>query len=78
MHQIAELPHERLMAIDQRLSLFAVVVKPGRRHGGFDFFHRLLAIGDPRFEIRDLSLKFFRGLIALPLFGSLTFARFVL
>ena len=77
MHQVAELPHERLMAIDQRLGLFAIVIEAGRRHGGFDFFHRLLAIGDPRFEIGNLSLKFLRGLIALPLFGSLTFTRFV-
>ena len=35
------------------LALLAVVVEPGRRHRRFDLLDRLLALGDPRFELGD-------------------------
>jgi hypothetical protein len=69
VHELAELPHQGLVAVDEGLRLVAIVVKTGRRHGGLDLLHGLLALCDLRFEIGDLRLDLFRALIALALIG---------
>ncbi len=77
MHQVAELPHERLVAIDDRLGLVAVVIEPGSRHGGLDISHGLLALGDARLEVGNRLLPPFRRLIALFLLRRGPLARFM-
>src|SRR5688572_23884899 len=78
MHELAELPHQGLMAIDERLGLVAIVVETGRRHRRLDLLHRLLVLCDLRFEVGDLRLDFLRALLALALLGLLALALFVI
>ncbi len=64
MHQVAQLPHEGLVPIDDRLRLVAIFVEARLRHRGLDLFHQLLAFGNPRFEIGDFRLQLFGLLVA--------------
>ena len=78
MHELAELPHEGLMTINQRLGLIAVLVEPGGRHRRLDLLHRLLALGDSRFEVRDAGLGVLRRLLAFTLLRRLALALCVI
>src|SRR5262245_13361356 len=53
MHQIANLPHQRLMLIDDRLRGAAVVVETWSRHLRLDLTDGLLGLSNTRFEILD-------------------------
>src|ERR671918_2848465 len=53
VHQIADLPHEGLMAVDNRLGGRAIVVEAGSRHRLLQFPDRGFALGDSRFEVID-------------------------
>ena len=53
MHQIADLPHQCLMAIDDRLCGSSVVVEARRRHRPLDLADGALAVGDLGFELID-------------------------
>ena len=53
MHQIADLPHQRLVAVDDGLGRGAVVIEAGGGHGLFDIADLLLGRGDPGLEILD-------------------------
>ena len=64
VHQVADLPHQRLMAIDDGLRCGAVVVETGRRHRALDLANCLLAIGNARFEIVDPRAPRFHSLLA--------------
>jgi hypothetical protein len=54
VHEIADLPHQRLMAIDERLGGGSIVVKARRRHRLLDLADGLLGGGDARFQLLDL------------------------
>ncbi len=51
MHELAELPHQGLVAVDERLRLVPIVIKAGGRHRRLDLFHRLLVLGDAGLEV---------------------------
>ena len=77
MHELADLPHEGLVAVDQGLCLVAVIVKTRGRHGRLDLLHRLFALGNPGFEVGDLGLPALDVLIALALLGLIPFSGLV-
>src|SRR5690606_11863087 len=67
-HEVADLPHERLVAIDGGLRRLAVVVEPGRGHGLLELLDLGLARGDARLEIGNALLqRFGRALLLAPL-----------
>src|SRR5207245_1679289 len=68
MHQVADLPHQRLVAIDERLGGGAILVETGRGHRRLDVADRALALGDARLEIVDAR--------AARLLGPRDFSRF--
>ena len=53
MHQVAHLPHERLVTIHDRLGGGSIVIEAGCRHQLFELPDRLLAFGDPHLELID-------------------------
>jgi hypothetical protein len=53
MHEIADRPHERLMAIDDRLRRGAVLVESWRGHRALDVADGVLAVGDACLEVVD-------------------------
>ena len=53
MHQIPDFPHQRLMAIDRRLSSDAIVIETRLNHGALELSNRLLAVGDAILELID-------------------------
>jgi hypothetical protein len=50
MHQVSDLPHQRLVAIDHGLGGAAIVVEAGRGHLRLGVAEGLFAFGDARFE----------------------------
>src|SRR6185436_1539131 len=75
MHQVADLPHERLMTIDDRLSCGAVLIEPRGRHRLLDLADGLLGLGNACFELFDLGLAGLLGAGRAPRFriGPLLF-----
>jgi hypothetical protein len=69
MHEVADLPHEALVAIDDRLGTGAILVKTGRGHLLLDLADCRFGLGDPGFERRDPRLASPRGLLFLSRFG---------
>jgi hypothetical protein len=57
MHQIADRPHERLMAIDDRLRCGAILVESWRGHRALDVADGVLAVGDARLELVDAERR---------------------
>src|SRR5687767_5191248 len=55
-HQVADLPHEGLVLVDDRARRLVVLVKAGRAHDGLELFDRLLAVRDARLETVDALL----------------------
>src|SRR5215207_4144406 len=51
VHQLADLPHQRLVAINDRLSGVPLLVEPGRSHRRFELGDRALPIGNAGFEV---------------------------
>ena len=76
MHEVADLPHQRLVTIDQRLGSGAIVVEARRAHGLFELADRGFAFGDARFELIDALLVGLRGALTLPRFGVAAFLLF--
>ena len=68
VHQIAYFPHQGLMAGDDRLGRFPILIETGRRH-------RLLDLADGALTRRNLCLELF-DLRAFCLRGFLLFAYF--
>ena len=56
VHQVADFPHERLMAADERLGALAFLVEAWGGHLGLDVPNRLLALGDSSFELCNPAL----------------------
>ena len=56
MHQIANLPHERLMTVDHRLRRHPIVVEAGCRHGLLQLTDGFFTRGDPGFQLIDFRL----------------------
>src|SRR5581483_6021648 len=54
VHEIPDLPHQRLMALDNGPGRFPIVVEPGRRHG-------LLELANRTFDLRDSGLEAIDG-----------------
>ena len=73
VHQVADLPHERLMAVDDRLGRGAVVVETRGGHRLFDLADRRFGLGDPRFEPIDLRAPRLFGARASPRLGVRAF-----
>jgi hypothetical protein len=63
-HEVADFPHQRLMAIDQFSGALAVVVKAGRGHRGLELLHARLALGNTAFQVGNTLLQRFEA--ALP------------
>ena len=53
MHQIADLPHQRLMLVDDRLGPGAILIEARRRHLLFDGSDGRFTLRDPRLELFD-------------------------
>jgi hypothetical protein len=56
-HQIADLPHQCLVAIDDLLGRVTVVVEPGLRDGRFERLDLAFALRDPPLEVGNPALK---------------------
>jgi len=69
MHEVADLPHQGLMAVDERLRGGPIVVEAGRCHCCFDLPDRLLAFGNARFEVVDARAAGVDGARVLAGFG---------
>jgi hypothetical protein len=69
MHEVADLPHEALVAIDDRLGTGAILVKAGRGHLLLDLTDCRFGLGDAGFERRDPRLARPRGLLFPTRFG---------
>ena len=75
-HQIPDLPHQRLMAIDHRLGGVRIVVEAGRGDCRLELLDLRLPVGDAPFQFRDslvqcigrTLLPFAVGIELLPLF----------
>jgi hypothetical protein len=52
-HQVADFPHQRLMAIDDRLRSRGILVETRFRHRRFELLHFGFARRDARLEIGD-------------------------
>ena len=67
-HQVADFPHQRLMAIDDRLRSCGILIKPRFRHRRFQLLHFGFARRDARLEIGDaLPQRLLVALLLLPL-----------
>ena len=67
-HQVADFPHQRLMAIDHRLRSRGILVETRLRHRRFELLHLGLGRRDARLEIRDaLAQRFLLPLFFLPI-----------
>jgi len=73
MHQIADLPHEGLMLVDDRLGVLMVVIEPRSRHRRLDIANRLFPLGNAALKIVDALLSRVLGLPNLPSLGFLSF-----
>ena len=65
VHEVANLPHQILVSVDEGLRCSAILVKPGRRHLLLELADRGFGFGDPRLERVD------------PLLPRLQLARFL-
>src|SRR5688572_7026755 len=66
--EVAHLPHQGLMAVDEFAGRLAVVVEAGRGHRRLQFLDARLTLGDAGLEVRDPLLKRFgRPLLFLAL-----------
>ena len=61
MHQVAHLPHQRLVPVNHGLCGRPIVVEARRRHGLFDFAYGSFALGDPGFQFVDFRLMSLSG-----------------
>ena len=77
MHEVPDLPHQRLVLVDNGFCSFVIVVEPGRRHGGFDLLDGLFAIRDARLQVVDSLPPGIERLPGLPRLGLLTLALVV-
>src|SRR5439155_15822169 len=78
MDELADLPHQGLMAVDHRLGVGAVVVETGGSHLRLDVANRRLALGDSpleRLDARLTRLRRPRPLARLPVGLFPVFAR---
>src|SRR5258706_5299802 len=69
VHEVADLPHQSLMAIDYGLGAGAILVETRRGHLLLDCFDRRLGLGDAGFESGDSSLTGAGDLLLLPRLG---------
>src|SRR5262245_40184018 len=69
MHEIAHLPHQSLMSVDDCLRSSAVVVKTRRAHGLLDLANGALGVRNSGFELVDLRTARLFGPRAPPRFG---------
>jgi hypothetical protein len=68
MHQVADLPHQRLVAVEDRLRRGSVVVEAGGGHRLFELLNLGFGLGDSRFERGEAITP---GLYRLLLFARL-------
>ena len=76
MHQVADLPHQSLVTIDQRLGGRAIVVETRRGHRLLELADRRFAFGDARLELIDALLVGLRLALTLARFGVEAFLVF--
>src|SRR5687767_56236 len=66
--EVAHLPHQRLVPVDQLLRRIAVVIEAGRGHRRLELLDARLALGNAGLEIGDALLQGFgRALLFLSL-----------
>jgi len=56
-YQVADLPHQGLMAIDDLLRAFPVIVEASAGHPGFELFDQRFPFGNPTLEVGNPLLK---------------------
>jgi hypothetical protein len=64
-YQVADLPHQGLMAIDDLFRAFPVIVEAVARHPGLELFDQRFPFGNPTLEVGNPFLK--RVCLAVPL-----------
>src|SRR5688572_25682450 len=64
-HQVADLPHQRLVLVDELLRGVAVVIEPRGGHRRLEFLDPGFAVGDPCFQLGDTLLQRLRGALLL-------------
>jgi hypothetical protein len=69
MHEVADLPHEALVPIDDRLGTGAILIKAGCGHLLLDLADCRFGLGDAGFEGGDPRLARPRGLLFFSRFG---------
>src|SRR5882762_12004764 len=74
--QVADFPHQRLVAIGEWPGRLEVFVETGRGHGRLELLDLRLALGNARFEVRDALLKGVDSALALSPLGFLALAGF--
>jgi len=73
VHQVANLPHQRLVAVENRLGGGPVVVETGGGHRLFEFLDRGFGFGNSRFERGDAIEAGLYRFLLFPRLGVDTF-----
>ena len=72
-HQVADLPHQRLVTGNHLFRSFAIVEEPRGGHERFELLDLRLALGYPSLEVGNPFLKGLRGAFLLSPLGLLLF-----
>ena len=75
-YQVADLPHQGLMAIDDLLRAFPVIVEASAGHPGFELFDQRFPFGNPTLEVGNPLLKGLCLAVLLAALGFLLLASF--
>src|SRR5688572_9444179 len=68
-HQVSDFPHQRLMAIDDLLRAFSVLIEAGGRHLRFKLFDLSFAVGYPALQVGNPFLQRLCRAVSLPALG---------